>query len=338
VSGRLDFGIILGDAPTAVDARTHLDGILRQVDAAERAGFTHVTIGQHLLYPGYRWLQPIPLLARLAATTGPQLRLVTSVVIAPLYHPALLAEELATLDVVSDGRLTVGIGAGYRPEELAHVGVPHGERFARLEEALELIDLVWAGEPFDFDGRFWRLEGATPHVVPLQRPRPPLWLGALRPAGIRRAARLGDAWMVTPELPWDEVERGRAVFAAERDAHGLAPARLPLRREIVLGDSLDGALAAYEARTAGRYAAYAERGLAGADHRAGFRDWALDRAVLGTPEECVARLAAIDADAFGPVVVRPSWPGMETADVVAAIEALGRDVIAPLHESREALR
>src|SRR5690606_37510576 len=111
----------------------------------------------------------------------------------------------------------------------------------------------WQPEPFDFDGRFWQVENGTPHVLPIQRPRPPLWLGALKPVGIRRAARLGDAWMVTPEMAFDEVEANSRIFAAERDAHGLPPARLPLRREIVVGPDRASTLALFEQRTRERY-------------------------------------------------------------------------------------
>ena len=193
----LEFGIILGDQPVAMDARAHLDSVLRQVEAAQRHGFTYVTIGQHFLYDGFRWLQPIPLLARLASETGPEVKLVTSVVVTTFYHPVVLAEELATLDIVCDGRLVIGVGTGYSPSEFVHFGVPYEERYRRFEEALALMRLTWAGEPFDFEGQFWTLRGATPHVLPIQRPHPPLWIGAMRTIGIRRAARLGDAWMLS---------------------------------------------------------------------------------------------------------------------------------------------
>jgi alkanesulfonate monooxygenase SsuD/methylene tetrahydromethanopterin reductase-like flavin-dependent oxidoreductase (luciferase family) len=331
VSGRLEFGIILGDVPTEVDARDHFDAVLRQVEAAQRGGFTYICIGQHFLYPSYRWLQPIPLLARLAAETNDDVRLATTVLIAPFYHPVVLAEELATLDIVCGGRLVVGVGAGYRPDEFDYFDMPHAERFARLEESLALMGKVWEGDPFDFDGRFWTLRGATPHVVPVQRPRPTLWMGAMRPPGIRRAARLADGWIIPVEMPFPEVERFRDLFTADRaETRGLGPIRLPIRREIVLAGDVNEALRVYEARSRDRFLAYVVRGHDGMDEGAltdDFRAWALERAVLGSPADCIEALRRLDEAHLGPVIIRPSWPGMSTDDVVTYLEAVGRDVV-----------
>jgi alkanesulfonate monooxygenase SsuD/methylene tetrahydromethanopterin reductase-like flavin-dependent oxidoreductase (luciferase family) len=334
----LEFGIILGDVPVEVDARRHLDDLLRQVEAAQRQGFTYICVGQHFLYPSFRWLQPIPLLARLAAETNDSVRLVTSVMITPFYHPVVLAEELATLDVVCEGRLVVGVGAGYRAAEFDYLGVPYSERFARLEEALALMAKVWEGEEFDFDGTFWKLRGATPHVLPLQRPRPPIWMGATRPAGIRRAARLADGWIIPVEMPFPEVEECRDLFTAERQERGLQPTRLPIRREIVLGADVDEALRTYEARTRDRWLAYVARGHAGMDESGlhdDFRVWALERAVLGPPARCIAALQLLEAGELGPVIVRAGWPGMAGEDVVAYLEAVGREVVSAFRSSPE---
>jgi alkanesulfonate monooxygenase SsuD/methylene tetrahydromethanopterin reductase-like flavin-dependent oxidoreductase (luciferase family) len=332
---QLEFGVILGDVPTAVDAATHFDHVLRQVEVAQRSGLTYICIGQHFLYDGYRWLQPIPLLARLATEVGPETKLVASVIITPFYHPVVLAEELATLDIVTGGRLVVGVGAGYRPREFELLQVPIEERYQRFEEAVALITTAWGKERFSFAGRFWQLEDAGTHVRPLQEPRPPLWIGAMKPVGIRRAARLGDTWMVTPETSFTELEEGMAAFDDERRRHGLPEARLPIRREIVLADDPDEALEVYAARARERYLAYAARGQhiyagdrGGIEDR--FREWAAERAFVGTPDECVVGLAELDATRLGPVIVRASWPGMSSEEVVSYIDELGRKVVARL--------
>ncbi|HVV90277.1 MAG TPA: LLM class flavin-dependent oxidoreductase [Solirubrobacterales bacterium] len=332
---RLEFGIILGDVPIGVDGAAHFDRVLRQVEVAQRSGLTYICIGQHFLYDDYRWLQPIPLLARLAAEVGQETKLVTSVVIAPFYHPVVLAEELATLDIVSRGQLIVGIGAGYRPREFELLQVPIEERYQRFEEALELITTAWSEDEFSFSGRFWQLEDAKTHVRPVQQPRPELWMGAMKSVGIRRAARLGDTWMVTPETSFAEVEEGITTFDAERRRCDLPQARLPIRREIVFAEDSDTALEVYAARARERYLAYAARGqqiLAG--DRGGiegeFRDWARERAFVGTPAECVAGLAELDSTRLGPVIVRPSWPGMSGEEVIAYIDELGEKVVSQL--------
>jgi alkanesulfonate monooxygenase SsuD/methylene tetrahydromethanopterin reductase-like flavin-dependent oxidoreductase (luciferase family) len=139
----MDFGIILGDIPTTVPEKDHFDSILRQ-EAAQRAGMNHILMGQHFIFERSRWLQPVPVLARLAGELDSHVRLVTQIMIAPLYHPVMLAEELATLDVVTDGRLSVGLGLGYIPAEYELLGVPFNERGARLNETIEILKLMWA--------------------------------------------------------------------------------------------------------------------------------------------------------------------------------------------------
>src|SRR4051812_22895470 len=108
-------GLLLSDVPASVPPQQQFSDLQRIVAAAQRNGFTYIAIGQHFLYGDLRWLQPVPLLARLAAEVDPHIRLVTQILIAPLYHPVLLAEEIATLDVVTEGRLVFGAGLGYRP-------------------------------------------------------------------------------------------------------------------------------------------------------------------------------------------------------------------------------
>src|SRR3954465_15044357 len=109
-------GGILGDVHGSVSPKDHLDGLLRQVEAVQRNGLTYVTMGHHYLYGDYRWLQPIPTLARIAAELDDSVTLRTAVLQVPLYHPIALAEELATLDIMTRGRLVVGAGAGYRED------------------------------------------------------------------------------------------------------------------------------------------------------------------------------------------------------------------------------
>jgi alkanesulfonate monooxygenase SsuD/methylene tetrahydromethanopterin reductase-like flavin-dependent oxidoreductase (luciferase family) len=332
---RLEFGIIIGDVPDTISPREHMDRIVRQVTAAQESGFTYICIGQHFLYRSFRWPQPIPLLAHLAAITEPHVKLVASVLIVPFYHPVVLAEELATLDMVSGGRLIVGVGAGYRQEEFDLLQVPYAERFARLEEAVELIKLAWSQPSFSFEGRFWQLRDATTHVRPVQEPRPPIWFGAMGPTGIRRSARLGDGWMITVETSWADAEASLEAFAAERTRLGLPHVAVPIRREIVVGRDAEHALAIYEERALDRFLAYADRGadFVAADRDAfseEFREWARARAVIGSAQECVERLRALDPARIGPIIIRPSWPGMTPDEVDASIREVGATVVRAL--------
>ena len=137
--GVMDVGMLISDLPTRLRPGRPLRPpcCARSRPRSETGPLKYLSDRwQHFVFPDSRWLQPVPLLARLAAEVDPDVRLVTTVMIAPVYPPVLLAEELATLDIVSEGRLIVGLGAGYMREEYAAFGVPFEERFARLEECI----------------------------------------------------------------------------------------------------------------------------------------------------------------------------------------------------------
>ena len=329
----MEAGIILGDVRTSVPPRDHIRDLLVQVEAAQRNGFTTICIGQHFLYEDFRWLQPIPTLARLAGELDTQVRLAATVIIVPLYHPVVLAEELATLDIVTEGRLIVGAGLGYRKEEFSLLGVDFAERVPRFEESLELMKQLWTADRVSHAGRFWTLEDATTHIRPVQQPHPPLWLGAHSDVGVKRAARLGSTWMIPAECPLEDVRRWVGLFQETRAAQGLPPAeRFPMRRELAVGRDREDALRSFERSASGRYRAYAARGRAWAGTEAELSEAFLarvsDHLVAGSPAECVAELASIaDAVPVGPVIFRPSWPDMTCAEVVAYLDELGREVV-----------
>ena len=234
----MDLGVIIGDVPTTVGPREHLDHLLAQVEAAQRAGVRYITIGQHFLYGDHRWLQPIPTLARLAAEVSPDTRLVTTVVLLPLYHPVALAEDLATLDIVSAGRLIVGVGLGYRTVEYRNLGVPFDERVARFEEGLDLMKRLWTEPHVEHHGRFFDVDGHTPHPALATTASAAVWVGAQAAAGVRRSARLGDAWPIGPNATPDEVERLLGVYVdGATPARASDRARQPFRRDVAFGSS-----------------------------------------------------------------------------------------------------
>src|SRR5712691_5253512 len=146
---------------------------IRQCVDAEAAGFESIWLGEHHNNPV---LSPAPLLrlAAIAARTR-SVRLGTGVLLLPLYHPLAMAEEAATVDVISGGRLILGLGVGYAPEEFAAFGVPLKERGSRMDEAVALIHRLWSEEKVTHDGRHFHLANATVAPRPVQKPRPPIW-------------------------------------------------------------------------------------------------------------------------------------------------------------------
>jgi alkanesulfonate monooxygenase SsuD/methylene tetrahydromethanopterin reductase-like flavin-dependent oxidoreductase (luciferase family) len=324
-------GLLLSDVPKSVTPAQQFKDILRIVEAAQENGFTYIAVGQHFLYGDLRWLQPVPLLARLAAHVGPDVKLVTQIMIAPLYHPVMLAEEIATLDVVTEGRLIFGAGLGYRAEEFDYLDIPFKQRAGRFDESLQLMKKLWTEDEVTFDGKYFRLDGVRPHLLPVQKPHPPIWIGAHAMAGVRRAGMYGDAYATPPETPKHEVlERFRVVrdLFAER---GKEFGPQPLRRNVLVADTREKAMQEYARVAQGRYLTYANKGLdvmAGQDLEHEFAKAVSGHAVIGNPDEVIAELTdLVTTLPVDPLLMRPQWPTMDGDETIAAIRRLGKEIV-----------
>lgn len=184
----VEVGVLLGD-----EDPQHM---IERAVLAERSGFDSVFVGHHRFTPGFgHTVQPWVLLAAIAARTE-RIRLGTSIFLLPLAHPLDVAEEVASLDVVSDGRVIFGPGVGYRRYEFDAMGVPFTLRGRRMTEALEILNGVWEHESFSHHGDAWSFEDVTVTPRPVQRPRIPIWVGANTDPAMERAARLADGWTV----------------------------------------------------------------------------------------------------------------------------------------------
>jgi|DewCreStandDraft_2_1066082.scaffolds.fasta_scaffold01193_11 probable F420-dependent oxidoreductase len=189
-----------------------------EVEALEQLGYDSVWSGEHILYHGPT-LDALVVLAAFAARSE-RLKVGSSVVLLPLRPPALVAKAAATLDILSGGRLILGVGVGGEyPPEFEALGIPLAERGARADEALRILKLLWAGEPVSFEGRFYRLPGVRLDPPPAQAGGPPVWVGGRSRAARRRAARLGDGWFPYLIDP-DQYREGRREIEALRARAG----------------------------------------------------------------------------------------------------------------------
>jgi probable F420-dependent oxidoreductase len=189
---------------------------------AEESGFTTVTTGHHHFMPG-NFGDPLTVMAAVAARTE-TIRVGTAIFQLPIHNPVRVAEQVATIDELSGGRISLGVGLGWWPLEYEVEGADFHHRGARMEEALEVLRLCWTGEQVSFDGRFHSFPELTVYPRPLQRPHPPLWVAGVADAAVERAARLGDAWMCGPVQSLATVEACLAVYRAacaryRRDPH-----------------------------------------------------------------------------------------------------------------------
>ena len=172
---------------------------IEQVVFAESLGYDDAWFTEHhFAEDGY---SPSPvIIAAAAATKTKRIRLGTNVLLAPLYHPVRLAEDGATVDIISRGRFQLGAGLGYRPEEFAGYGIPYKERGGRTNEALEIIRRLWEGETVTFRGKYFQIENARLTPRPVQQPRPPIFVGGMKKAAAKRVARYGDGFLGSGDL------------------------------------------------------------------------------------------------------------------------------------------
>src|SRR5215210_1326677 len=199
-----------------------LHRLLQYAHTAEGVGFQALSANDHLVF-GRPWLDGLTALAAVLSSTG-RMALATTVTLPVVRGPVALAKSLAAIDLLSGGRLVVGVGPGSSARDYAAVGIPFEERWKRLEEAVRAMRAFWHREGSPFEGKFYSTEGIVLEPYPAQQPRPPIWIGRWgSEAGLRRTARLGDGWLAsayntTPEefaSGWEQVKR--LVRAAGKD-------------------------------------------------------------------------------------------------------------------------
>jgi probable F420-dependent oxidoreductase len=262
----------------------------RQARWMEELGYEYFSAGEHFM----RGDPPAPTHAALpvlgvAAGATESVRLVSSIVLAPFYHPLMLARFTATLDAASNGRLTLGVGVGGEyPVEFEAAGLKVTQRGRRTDECLEVLRRLWTGEPVTYSGRHFNLTGAKINPGPVQKPGPPVWVSGRRDAAMRRAARLGDGWLpyfFDPDRYRDSVSKINDFALEEgRDLAGFQWAFFPY-------------ISIYP--TEEEAAEVAARQLGGAYLYSGdFIDIVRRYCLLGPPDRCIERLQEyIDAGA-----------------------------------------
>ncbi|MCW5747326.1 MAG: LLM class flavin-dependent oxidoreductase [Alphaproteobacteria bacterium] len=317
------------------DLGPELANLIDQVRAAKANGFASLMVGQHFVSKPLQMFQATPLLARLA-TEAEGMVLGPGLLLLPLLNPVVVAEEAATMDWLTGGNYVLGLGMGYRQEEFDSIGVPIKERVARLVEGIEVIRKLWRDDVVEHQGRFHRLSGVQASLKPKRPGGPPLWLAGDVEVAVKRAARLGDAWMPSPMVSQGAVGRLGALFRETRAGLGLPPAgEFPVIREVHVGSGTGKALDEVREPLSFKYEAYAswggDGGFVPADRiRADFDKFAADRFIIGAESEVVEQIERYgESTGTDHILARVQWPGLDQKTVLRTIERLGR-VIARL--------
>ena len=262
----------------------------RQAGWMEDLGYEYFSAGEHFMRgdPPGPTHAALPVLAVAAGATD-QMRVLSSIILTPFYHPLVLARTTATLDAASGGRLTLGVGVGGEfPVEFEAAGLRVNQRGRRTDECLEVMRKLWTGEKVTFSGRHFQLTDAMINPAPVQKPNPPVWVSGRRDAAMARAAKFGDGWMPyfydAPRYR-DSVQKIKG-FATEagRDISGFQWAHFPY---IAIYPTEQQAAEVAAEQLGGRY-------LYGGE----FLDIVRKYCLLGTVENCIEQLQEyIDAGA-----------------------------------------
>lgn len=314
-------------------------GLFDEARLVESLGFDAAFFAEHHQQPRGGWHSaPLTTCALVAGATT-RLKVGTGILLLPLYHPITVAEEGATIDNLSGGRLIMGFGLGYQPIDFAAFGVSMAERVARLEEGIEVVRQAWTEGRVSFQGKRYQLEDVVVTPRPAQQPRPPIWLAGWSEPGVRRAARLADAWIVDPVQRTEAIQAMGAIYREECVKLGKTP-RIALMRNVLIADSKEQAAEFYAGSTAASFRYYWEQNAFNPDYdpwaasiesadQIAFEEIARGRLLMGSPEECADQIAelveATGADYLAVAFMRRR--GARGADALAPLRRFGGRVL-----------
>ena len=335
----MQFGLQLNSQhPATENMRDRLQELLEQVRLAQAVGFHSIVAPQHYLPAPFQMLQPLPLLARMAAEAQ-QMRLIAGIMLLSLQNPIALAEDIGTLDAICNGQFTLGVALGYREPEFQAFGVAKADAVPRLIEVLSVLKRLWTEEKVDHHGRFFTIPGVTLTTRPVQHPHPPIWMGADSDPAVRRAARLADTWYINPHAKLETLERQMALYRETLAERGKPfPREIPIRRELFVAKDRDTALRTCMPYLERKYQTYVSWGQSGALPQEDTLDLPFDelrdqRFIIGSPDDCVEQLRLyhqrLGANHF---LLRVQWAGMPQKQVLEAITLVGERIIPHLRD------
>jgi probable F420-dependent oxidoreductase len=200
-------------------------------ERAEALGFSDLWVTENTLDHAFSF-DPGVILTYAAAMTR-RIRLGVAVVVLPVHNPSHVAHQVASLDYISQGRAILGLGLG-REHHYAEFQVPMEHRVTRFREGIEILRALWTQSKVDYQGAFYRLEGAGMVLKPVQEPHPPIWLGGDHPNAVARAAALGDGWMGAGGSTIANFKTNVQTLRSELEKRGRDPAAFPVSKRVFL--------------------------------------------------------------------------------------------------------
>jgi probable F420-dependent oxidoreductase len=304
---------------------------LEEVVHGEALGFDSVWMEEHQSVVDHYWPSPLPVLAGFATRTS-KVMLGTDILVAPFYHPARLAEDVALLDVMSGGRAVLGVAIGYKPDEFALYGADLEKRGARFEEQLAVVKGLWTQERLSFKGTYYQLEGSL-EPKPITKPHPPIWIGGWGELTLRRAATLADNWIPGPTADLARLLDGKKRFLANRQAAGLEDpiTEWPLTRDVIIAETDREARELAERHI---MVSYRKEYAGGWKHP--FIDASIatdldtvkkDRFLIGGPDQVIKELRPfVERYGMTHLICRLFFPGMPHQHIMRELALIAREV------------
>jgi len=322
------FGIEFGSYPSDLPPAEVCQQVSQRARAAQRNNFEALFVAQHFITgPDAAILQSLPLLAYLAGQV-PGMYVGTSIFLLPLHHPVMVAEYFATLDNLSGGKVLFGVGQGYRDSEFNSFGIDKRERRGRLVEGLEVIRRLWTEDGVTFHGKFFHLDKVSMAPKPLQRPGPPILLGADAVKTVARVPEVADHWIASRRHSKTFLREAVPAYKTALERHGRPYKGLFIFRDLCIADSTREAEERIREGYERRYLRYQQWGQPGERYDLKFEELMRDRLILGSPSEVVEQVMAYHEE-FGAEVMwfMVDWPGMDPRFTLETIERFGAEVI-----------
>ena len=303
--------------------------LIMECKKAEMLGFDSITKTSHYSTAPFQAFQQFPLLARLTAETK-RVRLNAGIILLSLHKPLDIAEQLATIDIMSEGRVICGVALGYREVEFASFGVEIKKRSKLFEENLIALRRLWTEDTVSMKGSHFELKEASCCPQPLQLPHPPIWVGANAEPAIRRAAQLGDCWYINPHNKISTIKKQLEIYKKALDKAGKPfPDEFPMRREVFVAETRKEALHYAGPYLKQKYDAYKKWGQGNQmpetddNLSAAFDELAGDRFIIGSPEEVTDQIVNLNREiGTNHLIMSINWADMPHSLTMETMEIL----------------
>ncbi len=309
--------------PEGDQVAARIPELVEQVRVARDAGFASLLFPHHYLTAPLQMLQITPLMAYLLREAD-GMTIGGNILLLPLLNPVHVAEEAATLDVLSKGNFVLGVGLGYRVGEFDAFGISLKERAPRFSESIQLMRRLWTEDRVTFQGRFYSVKDHGISLKPTRAGGPPVWVAGLVEAAVKRAARIGDAWLIANATTLGATELLMRIYRDTLAQLGKQVTEFPIARECYVGANNKTALEECRAALEYKYSSYAAWGMESPTAGMTFQEMARDRFIIGdkvaVKEEIARWQEKLGVNHF---IMRVQWPGLAQEQVLGSIRRLG---------------